>query len=73
MEGTLFRIGDGRAVQGEGEIAGTGIETSLDVEVTLRVAKGRKILWPRAIVPPMSLPSETTGPWTGPRSTPPPR
>jgi amidase len=46
-EGALFHIGDGHAVQGDGEIVGTGIETSFEVEFTLRLIKGRKILWPR--------------------------
>lgn len=46
-EGALFHIGDGHAVQGDGEIVGTGIETSFEVEVALRLIKGRKILWPR--------------------------
>ena len=47
VEGALFHIGDGHAVQGDGEIVGTGIETSFEVEFGLRVVKGRKILWPR--------------------------
>ncbi len=34
-------------MQGDGEIVGAGIEISFEVEVTLRVPKGRKILWPR--------------------------
>ena len=32
--------------QGDGEIVGTGIETSFEMEVTFRVLK-RKITWPR--------------------------
>jgi len=50
MEGALFHIGDGHAVQGDGEISGTGIEISTEVEVTLRVVKkrkGRPVSWPR--------------------------
>ncbi len=47
VEGALFFIGDGHAVQGDGEIVGTGIETSFEVEFTLRVLKGRQINWPR--------------------------
>ena len=47
VEGALFHIGDGHAVQGDGEIVGTGIETSFEVEFGLRVIKDRKILWPR--------------------------
>jgi amidase len=47
VEGGLFHIGDGHAVQGDGEIVGTGIEVSMDVEVTLEVVK-KRIGWPRA-------------------------
>ncbi len=47
VDGALFHIGDGHAVQGDGEIVGTGIETSFDVEFSLRVVRGRKIMWPR--------------------------
>jgi amidase len=35
-------------LQGCGEIAGTGIEISFDVEFTLHLHKDRKIQWPRA-------------------------
>jgi acetamidase/formamidase len=47
VDGALFHIGDGHAIQGDGEIVGTGIETSFEVEVGLRVIKDRRILWPR--------------------------
>lgn len=45
--GALFYLGDGHASQGDGEIVGNGIETSFEVEFTVRVLKGRKIGWPR--------------------------
>lgn len=45
--GGLFFLGDGHAAQGDGEIAGTGIEISMDVTVTLTVQKGKTIGWPR--------------------------
>jgi acetamidase/formamidase len=34
-------------VQGDGEIVGTGVEISFDVQFTVHVQKGRKINWPR--------------------------
>ena len=46
MPGALFYLGDGHACQGDGEITGTGIETSFEMEVTFRVLK-RTISWPR--------------------------
>jgi len=46
--GGLFFIGDGHAVQGNGEIVGTGIEVSFDVQFTVHLFKGKKINWPRA-------------------------
>ena len=47
VEGALFFLGDCHAVQGDGEIVGTGVETSYEVEVRLTVEKGRKLVWPR--------------------------
>ncbi len=47
VPGALFTIGDGHAAQGDGEIAGTGIETAFEVQFTLRVVKGQAIGWPR--------------------------
>ena len=46
VQGALFSLGDGHAAQGDGEISGTGIEISLDVEFTIRVHKGKRINWP---------------------------
>ena len=48
VPGALFYLGDGHAVQGDGEIVGTGIETSFDVQFTMQLIKGRGIGWPRA-------------------------
>lgn len=47
VEGALFHIGDGHAVQGDGEIVGTGVEISFEVQFTVHVQKGKKINWPR--------------------------
>lgn len=47
VPGALFCLGDGHAIQGDGEIVGTGIETSFEVQFTVRVIKGKKIGWPR--------------------------
>jgi acetamidase/formamidase len=38
-EGAYLYIGDGHALQGDGEIAGNALETSLDVEFTVRIIK----------------------------------
>ena len=46
-DGAYLYFGDGHARQGEGEIAGTGLETSMDVILEIDVVKGRKIDWPR--------------------------
>ncbi len=45
--GALFHIGDGHATQGDGEIVGTGIEISFDVQFTVELRKGKRIGWPR--------------------------
>ena len=45
--GALFFLGDGHAAQGCGEIVGSGIEISMEVQVTLDLRKGRSVGWPR--------------------------
>jgi acetamidase/formamidase len=45
--GALFFLGDCHAVQGDGEIVGTGIETTFEVAVTLTVEKPKNMVWPR--------------------------
>ena len=51
VPGALLSIGDGHAMQGDGEVTGTALETSLrgTVQVTLR--KGKRLTWPRAETP----------------------
>jgi acetamidase/formamidase len=46
-DGAYFYFGDGHARQGYGEVAGTGLETSMDVVLRIDVVKGRTIDWPR--------------------------
>ena len=46
VPGALFFIGDCHALQGDGEIVGTGIETSYEVTVRLSIDK-RGVNWPR--------------------------
>jgi amidase len=45
--GALLFIGDGHARMGEAEPAGTGVETSMDVEFTVALIKKKPIGWPR--------------------------
>jgi acetamidase/formamidase len=49
VPGALFHLGDGHAIQGDGEIVGTGIEISFDVQFTIQLMKqkwkGHR--WPR--------------------------
>jgi amidase len=46
-DGAYLYFGDGHARQGHGEVAGTGLETSMDVVLRIEVVKGRTIDWPR--------------------------
>ena len=46
--GALLFIGDGHALQADGEPIGTGIETSLDVEFTVALRKKVNLTGPRA-------------------------
>jgi amidase len=47
VTGALFYLGDVHAAQGDGEIVGTGIETSAEVQFTVQVLKKKLIGWPR--------------------------
>ena len=47
VQGAFFFLGDGHACQGDGEIVGTGIETSFEIEFSVRLLKGKWIGWPR--------------------------
>ena len=46
-DGALFYFGDGHALQGDGEIIGSGLETTMDVTLQFDVIKGQRIRWPR--------------------------
>ncbi len=46
-EGAYFYFGDVHALQGDGEITGSGIETSADVLMQIDIIKDHKIAWPR--------------------------
>ena len=45
--GALLFMGDGHARQGDGEVVGLGMETSMDVEFTVELVKQKAIAWPR--------------------------
>jgi len=47
VPGALLYLGDGHAVQGEGEISGTAVEVPMNVTLTVDLLKGRRITVPR--------------------------
>jgi acetamidase/formamidase len=47
QSGALFHLGDGHAWQGDGEISGTGVETSFEMQFTVDLRKGVRTGWPR--------------------------
>ena len=47
-QGGLLSIGDGHAAQGNGEVCGSAVETSLKGEIQVILHKGMKLKWPRA-------------------------
>jgi acetamidase/formamidase len=46
-EGAYFYFGDGHALQGHGEIAGTGLEATMNVTLKIDLIKNKPIDWPR--------------------------
>jgi len=46
-DGALFYFGDVHALQGDGEICGSGLETTADVTFQFDLIKGKRIRWPR--------------------------
>jgi acetamidase/formamidase len=48
VPGGLLSIGDGHAAQGDGEVSGSAIETSLKGEIEVILHKGMKLTTPRA-------------------------
>ena len=51
VPGALLSMGDGHALQGDGEVAGSALETSLRGTVEIFLRKGKRLLWPRAETP----------------------
>jgi amidase len=47
VPGAMFYLGDGHAAQGDGELNGNALETSMDVEFTVDVISGKRIRGPR--------------------------
>jgi acetamidase/formamidase len=48
VPGALLSIGDGHGRQGDGEVTGTALETSLRGTFEVRLRKGQRLRWPRA-------------------------
>ena len=51
VQGALLSIGDGHAMQGDGEVTGAALETSLTGTIEVRLRKGQRLKWPRAETP----------------------
>ncbi len=51
VPGALISVGDGHAVQGDGEVGMSAVETSLRGEIQVVLHKGMRITWPRAETP----------------------
>jgi len=47
VPGALLYVGDGHALQGDGELNGNALETSMDVEFTVDVLPGKRLHGPR--------------------------
>jgi acetamidase/formamidase len=51
VPGALLSMGDGHAMQGDGEVTLTALETSLRGTIQVTVRKGKHLIWPRAETP----------------------
>jgi len=51
VSGALLSIGDGHGLQGDGEVSGTALETSLRGTFQIILRKGKRLAWPRAETP----------------------
>jgi acetamidase/formamidase len=51
VPGALLSLGDAHGLQGDGEVSGTALETSLRGTVQVFLRKGKKLIWPRAETP----------------------
>jgi acetamidase/formamidase len=61
--GALFSLGDGHAAQGDGEVCGTAIETSMHATVRLTVRKDVRVTAPEFLTAgPVGM-ATNTGPW----------
>jgi acetamidase/formamidase len=45
--GGLIYVGDVHAAQGDGELGGVALETTAEVQIRVRLLKGKRIRWPR--------------------------
>jgi acetamidase/formamidase len=61
--GALFSLGDGHAAQGDGEVCGTAIETSMRAVVRLTVRKDVHVTAPEFLTAGPIGSSTNTGPW----------
>jgi len=51
VTGALLSIGDGHGLQGDGEVSGTALETSLRGTFQIILRKDKRLAWPRAETP----------------------
>jgi amidase len=51
VTGALLYVGDGHAAQGDGELTGNALETSMEVEFTVDVITGKRVPGPRVESP----------------------
>lgn len=60
VPGALFSVGDVHAAQGDGEVAGTGIETDATVTLRFHLLKGPNLAGPQLLTP---ATGSAAGPW----------
>ncbi|MDM0051265.1 acetamidase/formamidase family protein [Variovorax sp. J22R115] len=62
VDGAIFSVGDTHAAQGDGEVCGTAIESSIDVALKFELVKDARLRSPRYVTPgPVSRHFDTKG------------
>jgi len=61
VSGALLYVGDVHAIQGDGEISGTGVEMPAKITLKVDLLRSKRLRWPRIELPDYIITTSTTG------------